>query len=79
MAAAGEAWEVMRVIHGAAHAGEIAGAAAALAVAGETTPDAVPVEKLREVLAESGLMHDSREMPRPAETEAAPAEAAEGH
>ncbi len=52
----GEAWEVMRVIHAAVHTGEIAGVAAALAVQGDTTPDALDVADLRTELAVRGVV-----------------------
>ena len=55
ISAAGEAWEVMRVIQAAAHTGEIAGVAAALAVRGDTTPDALDVARLRAELAPRGV------------------------
>lgn len=51
----GYAWEVTRVIHAAAHTGEIAGVAASLAVRLETSPDALEVETLRRQLAEAGI------------------------
>ena len=52
----GEAWEVMRVIHGAVHTGEVAGVAAALAVQGDTTPDALDVADLRAELKRRGTI-----------------------
>lgn len=54
----GHAWEVTRVIHAAAHTGEIAGVAAALAVQLDTTPDALDVGKLRQELRGKGLKLD---------------------
>jgi len=56
--AAGEAWEVMRVIPAAAHTGEIAGVAAAMAIRGNTTPDALDVAGLRAELATRGILFD---------------------
>jgi len=53
---AGEAWEVMRVIHAVAHTGEIAGTAAALAAQTGTTPDALEVPELRDRLRERDFL-----------------------
>jgi hypothetical protein len=57
ISAEGEAWEVTRVIHGAAHTGELAGIAAALAVRNETTPEALDVACLRREVAERGIRY----------------------
>ena len=72
IAAAGHAVDVMRVIHAAAHTGEIAGVAAAVAAKADTTPDALDVAVVRAELEGRGIAHDSRELPRssPEETEA---------
>ncbi|MFO8007189.1 MAG: FAD-dependent oxidoreductase [Candidatus Brocadiia bacterium] len=55
ISAQGEAWEVTRVIHGAAHTGEIAGLAASLAVEKDTTPDALDVADVRGALDALGI------------------------
>lgn len=64
IAIAGHAVDVMRVIHAAAHTGEIAGVAAALAAKAGTTPDALDVATVRAELERRGIAHDSREIPR---------------
>lgn len=56
--AAGEAWEVMRVIQAAVLTGEVAGLAAAESVRLDTTPDALEVEILQRHLTERGFLLD---------------------
>jgi len=58
IAAAGEAWEVMRVIQAAALTGEVAGLAAAESVRLDTTPDLLDVSALQQQLAERGFALD---------------------
>jgi len=53
--AEGDAWQVMRVIPPAAHTGQVAGVAAALAVAHETTPDALDVADVQRELRTRGI------------------------
>jgi 2-polyprenyl-6-methoxyphenol hydroxylase-like FAD-dependent oxidoreductase len=55
ISAEGEAWEVTRVIHGAAHTGQIAGVAAALCVERGTEPGDLDADGLRKALGERGL------------------------
>lgn len=55
ISAAGEAWEVTRVIQAAAHTGQIAGVAATVAVREGTTPDALRVGDLQQELAQRGI------------------------
>ncbi|KPK60424.1 MAG: hypothetical protein AMK73_08155, partial [Planctomycetes bacterium SM23_32] len=55
ISAAGEAWEVMRVIHAAAHTGEIAGAAAGLCARRGTEPAELEPDALRDALRARGL------------------------
>lgn len=59
----GAAWEVTRVIHAAAHTGEIAGIAASLAVRLDTSPDAIEVGKLRQELAQRGIAFSLADIP----------------
>lgn len=54
-AAAGDAWEVTRVIPAAAVTGEAAGVAAALSVKRRTLPSALPVKTLQSALAVGGI------------------------
>ena len=54
-AAAGDAWEVTRVIPAAAVTGEAAGVAAALCVKRRTIPSMLPVKTLQNALAENGV------------------------
>ena len=54
-AAAGDAWEVTRVIPSAAVTGEAAGVAAALCVKRRTIPSLLPVKALQHALAENGV------------------------
>lgn len=54
-AAAGDAWEVTRVIPAAAVTGEAAGVAAALSVKKRTIPSLLPVRTLQNALAENGV------------------------
>jgi hypothetical protein len=61
--AADQAWEVMRVIQAAAHTGEIAGQAAALAVDEKTTPDRIDVADLQRLLKQRGFCLDVRAFP----------------
>jgi len=62
MAAAGQAWEVMRVIQAAVMTGEVCGLAAATAVRLDTTPDALDVGELQRELRELGFLLDVREL-----------------
>jgi hypothetical protein len=55
MSAAGEAWEVARVIPPAALTGEIAGIASQLALARGTTPDALDVADVQAAVRDRGL------------------------
>lgn len=57
----GDAWEVTRVIPAAALTGQAAGAAAALTVQNDTTPDRVDVGQLQQRLREHGVrfLHQS--------------------
>ncbi len=55
MAAGGDAWEVMRVIPPAAHTGQVAGIAARLALAEQTTPDTLPPAVLQAELRVKGM------------------------
>lgn len=50
ISAGGDAWEVMRVIPPAAHTGQVAGIAASLAIAHNTTPDALRTDEIQEQL-----------------------------
>lgn len=58
IAAAGQAWEVMRVIQAAVLTGEVAGLAAAGSASLDTTPDALDVGGLQDRLAERGFLLD---------------------
>lgn len=58
VAAAGEAWEVLRVIQAAALTGEVAGLAAAEAVRLDTTPDRLEAGALQHQLSERGFILD---------------------
>ena len=58
IAAAGEAWEVMRVIQAAALTGEVAGLAASESVRLDTTPDLLDVGDLQRQLSERGFVLD---------------------
>jgi hypothetical protein len=60
-AAAGQAWEVFRVIQAAAMTGEVCGTAAALAVELNTSPDALAVKRLQEELEAKGFALDIRD------------------
>ena len=55
MSAGGDAWEVMRVIPPAAHTGQVAGIAARLALAEQTTPDALPPALVQAELRVKGI------------------------
>ena len=57
--AGGRAWEVMRVVHAAAHTGEIAGTAAALAIERHAMPHELDVAELRRALEARGIRHDA--------------------
>jgi 2-polyprenyl-6-methoxyphenol hydroxylase-like FAD-dependent oxidoreductase len=58
IAAAGQAWEVMRVIQAAVLTGEVCGLSAAEAVRLDTTPDALEVGDLQEQLKARGFLLD---------------------
>lgn len=58
IAAAGQAWEVMRVIQAAVLTGEVCGLAAAAAVRLDTTPDALEVSDLQGQLQSRGFLLD---------------------
>jgi hypothetical protein len=62
ISAEGQAWEVMRVIQAAAHTGEIAGVAAALAVKLDTTPDALDILILQRELKQRKFLMDARKL-----------------
>ena len=62
IAAAGQAWEVMRVIQAAAMTGEICGIAAALALSLGTTPDALDIGDLQRALKERAFLLDIRKL-----------------
>ena len=62
IAAAGQAWEVMRVIQAAVMTGEVCGIAAATAVRLDTTPDALDIGDLQHTLSERGFRLDVNEM-----------------
>lgn len=55
ISAGGDAWEVMRVIPPAAHTGQVAGIAAVLAISGQTTPDAIPIETIQRELRQKNI------------------------
>jgi 2-polyprenyl-6-methoxyphenol hydroxylase-like FAD-dependent oxidoreductase len=57
ISAEGTAWEATRVIHGAAHTGELAGVAAAVAVRDGTTPEALDATAVRRELEVLGVPH----------------------
>jgi len=63
ISSAGYAWEVTRVIHAAAHIGEIAGVAAALSVQLGTTPDALDAADVRKEFERRGVVFDVRDVP----------------
>ncbi len=63
ISSAGYAWEVTRVIHAAAHIGEIAGVAAALSVQLGTAPDTLDVADVRKELESRGVTFDVRDVP----------------
>ena len=67
----GYAWEVTRVIHAAAHTGELAGTAAGLAVERGTAPDALSAADIRARVGPTGVLHDCREVPRETPAEGA--------
>ena len=58
MAAAGQAWEVMRVIQAAALTGEVAGLAAAESARLDTVPEALDAGALQRQLSERGFLLD---------------------
>ena len=62
IAAAGQAWEVMRVIQAAAMTGEVCGIAATLALRLDTTPDALEIEDLQRALKERAFLLDIRKL-----------------
>jgi len=62
MAAAGQAWEVMRVIQAAVMTGEVCGIAAATAVRLDTTPDSLDVGDLQRELRARGFLLDIGEL-----------------
>ncbi len=63
ISSAGYAWEVTRVIHAAAHIGEIAGVAAALCTQFGTVPDRLDVADVRKELKRRGVVFDVRAVP----------------
>lgn len=66
ISAADYAWEITRIIPICAQSGQVAGAAAALAVENDTTPDAVEIDALRGHLRRGGFLCRADELPKPA-------------
>jgi 2-polyprenyl-6-methoxyphenol hydroxylase-like FAD-dependent oxidoreductase len=67
---AGDPWEVTRVIHAVAMTGDVCGEAAAMAVARDTTPEALEVADVQAALARRGFtfQFDPPTEPPPADT-----------
>jgi len=62
ISAAGQAWEVMRVIQAAVLTGEVCGTAAATAVHLDTTPDALDIGSLQKELRKRNFLLDIRDL-----------------
>lgn len=68
LGAAGEAWQVFRVIQAAAMSGEVTGLAAAMSVERNILPEALPVDAIQKELLKRGFLLDMRELGNVQET-----------